>query len=287
MTNRYSIAAALLIVSVLLLAARPTLAIENGKADPGKRPVGALGFVPIWSPSGPPLGFCTGFVISDAAFVTAAHCTASFSSIALSFEVTLAPGSARIPVIEPGTVQTAPLDLGTLRPILTETVTATGVDYCSGATELPGLIVPDVAVLTFPAGTFAVRPVRLPRLGFVDDLDSRGVLYNSPAHLSGYGAAEELTDGEVFVAGYRQRGLSKVSAVVTDPAVGAARRWLLLEPTEIFDADPLSGDSGSPLFMLGKAVALKGRPLGFPLDNAYRRLDTADVLGCLMNYTTR
>lgn len=280
----------------LTFAANPAAALENGKPDRGHRAVGALGFVPVFPGFETPLGFCTAFIISDSAVVTAAHCTATFAPIASSFNFTNEAGSPWDPVLEPGIFDLADLDLTPpgitipLPEILVDTVGVSpeSVDYCGSGT-LPLLIVPDVAVLVFPAGTFDVPPVRLPPTGFVEELAELGVLGEVPAHLVGYGAAEELGGGEIYGPGYRQRGLSRLSDPVADPLAdptGLDQAWLYTEPDEIFDAGPLSGDSGSPLIIEGTAIALKGRPLGLPNDNAYQRLDTPDVIACLAPYVT-
>ena len=67
---------ALLLVSALVLSAQ-AVAIENGLPDPARRAIGSVGFDIDGSDGpAPPLAICSGFVISDRAFVTAAHCIA-------------------------------------------------------------------------------------------------------------------------------------------------------------------------------------------------------------------
>ncbi len=65
-------------MGLLAITSLSSYAIENGQHDYRHHNVGAIGF-DIDGPDNPtpPLGLCSGFVISDRAFVTAAHCIVS------------------------------------------------------------------------------------------------------------------------------------------------------------------------------------------------------------------
>ena len=237
-------------------------AVENGQQDNAYNNVGALAF-DVDGPMGPepPSGICSGFIISDRAFVTAAHCieTGKFFG-ALSWAVTLEAGSQDYPVYRPG-IFTG----GNLRdfPIQVETIPAIAVhphplyDNTTYAN--------DVAVLEFPAGTFNVAPVRLVRPGLLRWLKRLRILEKLSVGVVGYGAIG--FDVEAFgfsMPGYRVRGFSSIA--------GVTRSRLTLEPTPVLDAGLLPGDSGSPQFVLGRAVSLSSVP-GF----GEQRLDTPAV----------
>lgn len=225
----------------------PANAIENGQPDSAYVNVGAVG-LDIDGPMGlPPIGICTGFVISDRAFVTAAHCIDNFEGLAQSWAVTLEPGSPDIPIIQPGILdfKLVPPNIFDF-PFLVETVTATAVHkhprFNSDTREN------DVAVLVFPAGTFVVPPVQVARFGLLSWLQRLRLLERIPVGVVGYGADKDFGDFTYSIPGYRKRGFSAVGSL--------SRTRLVLEPTTILDANLLPGDSGSPQFVLDRVVSL-------------------------------
>ena len=227
-------------MGLLAITSLSSYAIENGQHDYMHHNVGAIGFY-IDGP-GYPFSLCSGFVISDRAFVTAAHCIITPGPFAQSWAVTLEPGTPENPVILPGIFTGANVfDF----PMLTETIDAIAVHL--HADFDPGSMTLDVAVLEFPPGTFKVRPVRLAEPYYLDELDIQGVLDLRPVGLVGYGA-QALTNEGYVMPGYRSRGLSKVS--------GINDNQLFLTPTDVFDAKLMPGDSGSPQFISGRAVSL-------------------------------
>lgn len=248
-----------LLAFVSLSAAAANLyAIQNGQADTVHKNVGLTGFY-MDGPDGPigPLGWCTGFVISDHAFVTAAHCVTALP-FAQAWAVTLEGGSPVDPVVQPGIFNGANL---TDFPILKEVVDAQDVfvhpDYDAGTFEN------DVAVLLFDPGTFDVRAVRLPEAGYLDGLEANGTLELQPLGLVAYGSVEVTEEGFVF-PGYRQHGFCRASSL--------SPNWLFRVSEFPFDAGTMFGDSGSPQFMAGRAVSLTSGWEG------YQRLDTDAVL---------
>ena len=233
-------------MGLLAITSLSSYAIENGQHDYMHHNVGAVGF-DIDGPAGenPPFSICSGFVISDWAFVTAAHCIIFPGEFAQSWAVTLEPGTPENPVIQPG-IFTG--DNVFDFPMLVEPIDAIAVHVHPGFD--PGSLTLDVAVFEFPPGTFKVRPVRLPEPYYLDELDIQGVLNLRPVGLVGYGMIAVTNEGFEVVPGYRSRGFSKVSGINDDQ--------LFLTPTDVFDARIMNGDSGSPQFISGRAVSLAG-----------------------------
>ena len=266
---RHSVAnfAPLVLTIILFSTTAPVSAVDNSVLDRTRHAVGLLGFdVDGPGPIGP-FSLCSGFVISDHAFATAAHCVVPMESIAVSWVVTLQSGSPNEPVAPPGIFSLLLYNFGDF-PILVDTVVATG-HYVHPNFD-PVTRDNDIAVIEFPAGTFSVRPVRLPQEGFLDRLDSIGVLYEVPVGLAGYGGDNDLGNFEVTIPGYRKRGFGKATDL-TD-------QWLIMGTSRIMDSQNLAGDSGSPQFVLGRAVSLASHP-GFK-----QRLDTPLVQSFLAGF---
>lgn len=257
----------LLLTLVLLAMAAPVSAVDNSVVDRTRRAVGLLGFdVDGPGPIGP-FSLCSGFVISDHAFATAAHCVVPMESIAVSWVVTLQSGSPDNPVAPPGIFSLLQYNFGDF-PILVDTVVATG-HYVHPNFD-PVTRANDIAVIEFPAGTFSVRPVRLPGEGFLDRLDTIGVLYEVPIGLAGYGGDEDLGNFQVTIPGYRKRGFGI--------AIGLTEQCLIMGTNKVMNSQNLPGDSGSPQFVLGRAVSLASHP-GFK-----QRLDTPLVQSFLAGF---
>ena len=249
-------------MGLLAITSLSSYAIENGQHDYMHHNVGAVGF-DIDGPANPipPFGLCSGFVISDWAFVTAAHCIITPGPFAQSWAVTLEPGTPENPVILPGIFTGANVfDF----PMIVETIDAIAVHLHPDFD--PGSMTFDVAVLEFPPGTFKVRPVRLAEQYYLDELDIQTVLYRRPVGLVGYGA-QALTNEGYVMPGYRSRGFSLVSDLNED--------HLFIAPTDVFDAMLMMGDSGSPQFISGRAVSLTSG------NDLYQRLDIPEVVDFL------
>jgi hypothetical protein len=206
-----------------LAIAAPAAAVDNGVPDGDRHPnVGMLGF----ELESQPYFICTGSVISDRAFLTAAHCIDVVGDV--PEVVSLAAGSPRSPAFEPGFVFddfpfaiTVPVH----RPLAT--IVHPRFD--------PETLAHDVAVLAFAPRTFRVRPVALPPLRLLDRL--RGLLRHVPFTLVGYGADPDYSGAEprYFIRGYRQ--------TATAPFKALTARQLQLETTK---GGLCLGDSGSP-----------------------------------------
>lgn len=230
------------------------LAIVDGMPDGNGHPnVGVLAFDldgegnVDGGPNLPPFGRCTGSVLSDHVFLTAAHCIEGIPSFA-QWAVTLEPGSPEDPVVPPGVFPDR-----TLFPVIVPVVYADQVViHPQFDGDPPSARRHDVAVLLFPRGTFAgVTPVELPEEGELDELAAGGGLLGQSFTLVGYGAAP--IPGEVkrySVLGYRQ--------VAEAPFRGLSRDWLhlLMTGAATEEGGLCIADSGSPHFLGESNVAM-------------------------------
>jgi hypothetical protein len=241
---------------LLVFSVAPAMAIDGGVPDGDGHPnVGLLGFDIDGAGPTPPFAICGGSVISDHAFLTAAHCI--INDIVGQFPgatwaVTLEGGSPADPVVPGGSfpadypaccVFTVP-DSSIARA--TSVVVDPSFDVATFTSPTGGAH--DLAVLEFPAGTFAgVTPVRIVHPDYLDHLAAAGNRLGPQLTTVGYGA--EVRDGGLYVVGYRKTG--RVSFV------DASDVWLeLSQDTDALprSATPCAGDSGSPLFLGGSDV---------------------------------
>ena len=96
------VATALVVTLALaLVGVRPALAIHNGVPDGDAHPnVGFLAFDVDGEGETPPFALCSGSVISDSVFLTAAHCIAAIPGV--QWVVSLEGGSPADPVTTTG-----------------------------------------------------------------------------------------------------------------------------------------------------------------------------------------
>jgi hypothetical protein len=261
---------------LLLVLATPAAAIVGGDPDGDAHPnVGLLAFDVDGAGPTPPFQICTGTVISDRAFLTARHCIEPPLvplPPGVTWAVTLEAGSPASPIVPGGTFPAGyPACCGLTVPE-SKIARATGValhpDFEPGF--VPGTGAPtvgrhDVAVVLFPAGTFAgVEPVRLVRPGALDHLRPAGRRRGPQFTLVGYGT--EIRDGAFYAQGYRKTARAGFHAL--------SGNWLELEPRS---GAPCYGDSGSPQFLGGSdiQVALLHDTSGVYAGTSYsQRLDT-------------
>src|SRR5919106_2390672 len=151
------------LAALLLLAlAAPALAVDEGVPDRDRHPfVGLLGFDVDGPSATPPALLCSGSVLSDRHFLTAAHCIPAVPPD-VEWVVTLEPGRPAAPVVLPGIFPedfphpfTVPAKRG-------------GVAVVHPDFD-PERIAHDVAVIRFPEDTFAgLNPVTLPHSRLLD-----------------------------------------------------------------------------------------------------------------------
>jgi hypothetical protein len=228
----------------VLLADTPALAVDEGVPDRARHPyVGALGADPDGDGPGAPFGWCTGSVVSDRVFLTAAHCISALPPETVWY-VTLEPGSPRAPVFAPG-VFPDDFPFPSTVPMTKAKEAVMHPDFF----ETDADIGHDVAVVLFESGTFAgVEPIQLPKEHQLDRLP----LKRNAIRLVGYGSDPEHGDGETIfvVEGYRQTALA--------PFRRLTNRELQLDGDAA--ATRLGGlciaDSGSPQLFEGTNLAL-------------------------------
>jgi hypothetical protein len=193
--------------AVLFLAvavAAPAEAIINGQPDGDAHPnVGLLAFDPDGEGGLPPIGWCTGSVLADDVFLTAAHCiTAPFIPPGSQWVVTLKGGGPGDTVADPGFFpDDFPFEVTV--PMVRSTGVAVHPKFDPASRRH------DVAVVLFPEGTFEdVVPVSLPSIRQLDRLLARDRLDGLELTLVGYGAAPVFGQDPIrlFVPGFRQVG---------------------------------------------------------------------------------
>lgn len=246
-------AAAVLAVALVavLAASAPAGAVDEGVPDRDRHPaVGLLAADPDGTGPGAPFLLCSGFVVSEEVFVTAAHCITAMPE-GTAWSVTLEPGSPAAPLATPG-VYPDEFPFAMLRP--THPALEVVVHPRAGRGED---LANDVAVLRMAPGTFAgVTPVELPERRLLNRLARRGELHGTAFRLVGYGTDPEWGDGEpVFVLeGYRQ--------TATAPFAALTRRWLWLDgdARNTGKGGLCYGDSGSPQLLGATAVSLLTAP---------------------------
>jgi hypothetical protein len=221
------------------MAASPAIAVDEGVPDGDGHPnVGSL----MYDPDGAgPLGFaylCSGSVVSDGVFLTAAHCIAAFEGA--RWGVSLDAGSPANPVTQPG-VFPDDFPFRALVPVTAATDTVVHPNFD------PETRAHDVAVLLFPEATFAgVTPVTLPSAALLDRRARGGGLRSQRFRLVGYGTDPEWGDtvGSRFILeGYRQ------TATAPFKTLRRGRLVLLNGSASTGQGGLCYGDSGSPQFL--------------------------------------
>jgi hypothetical protein len=242
-----AVAVAAFLLATLAMTA-PAGAIDNGRPDGDRHPnVGFLGFDPDREGGAPPNFLCSGSVLSQRVFLTAAHCIEVFGD-SVEWVAGLQPGSPGEPVFESGLVfddfpfaVTAPVH----RPIAT----------IVHPRFQPDTLVHDLAILVFAPDTFDVRPVELPRPGLLDRLarpkSPKPGLRDTFFTLVGYGADPDYGGEQprYLLGGFRQTAIAPFGSLTAGQlnlqgALDSGLGGLCL------------GDSGSPQFLGSSNIAV-------------------------------
>jgi hypothetical protein len=226
-------------LALALAGTEPALAIDNGVPDGDTHPnVGLLAFDVDAEGETPPFALCTGSVISDSVFLTAAHCITAIPDV--QWVVTLEGGSPGDPLTTPGFFPDD-FPFAVTVPVYRSIGAAVHPDFGAGLSREN-----DLAVVLFPEGTFGhVTPVELPTAGLLDDLAAQGGLHGRNVTLVGYGTDAEVGPPRYFARGYRQTATAPIQAVTP--------RWLRIQQTTAATSQGALclGDSGSPQFLGG------------------------------------
>ena len=206
------------ILTMLAVTVIPAAAITWGEPDTEHTNVGAMMMVlPGWGNT----PVCSGTLVHPQIFLTAGHCTDGVDA-----------GEVWVNFNQDGT---------DLEGILDVAQVITHPDYWWGPTSNPR----DVGVLVLAKPVTDIEPANLPYEGFLDDLQSAGMLNQGKTKASftlvGYGATLDWPPPDITYEDARQFSVSEYRALL--------KAWLRISQNQATDdGGTCYGDSGGPAF---------------------------------------
>jgi hypothetical protein len=268
---RRVLAVVIILAALLFVFIAPGLAITHGVPDGEDHPnVGALVLV---RPDGSILQWCSGTLIAEAVFLTAAHCIEDLDTfisefgmeVFVTFDPTIDP--------EEGTFYTGEWHM---HP-----------EY-NGFQGPGGMSDPrDVAVIILDESPPGITPASLPTAGLLDELRAAKVLRHTRFTAVGYGAIRESnTTGFQGILENLDRNRAEQGFLSLTPA------WLTLPMTPSNgNGGTCYGDSGGPHFIhlngaetdIVASITVTGDAPCKATDKTYR-MDTASARSFLANF---
>jgi hypothetical protein len=254
---------ALIVISIVMFAVFPALAITYGELDGNNHPnVGVV----IYQDNGGKAVLCSGTLISPTVFLTAGHCTAYLSALGIdpskvwvSFDQVFDPISSIL--ISVNTYYTNPA-------------------YYSRSFANQS----DLAVIILGNEPDGITPATLPALGLLDELGPRG-LRNQQFTTVGYGDIQpSIGHGPPI---FNSSGIRRVA---TSAFNALNKHWLRLSGNNATDnGGTCFGDSGGPNFLVDGsgeilvAITVTGDAMCLATNVDYR-LDTAAARSFLKEF---
>ncbi len=211
----------LAVLVILAVAVLPAAAITWGEPDTEHTNVGAM--MVDWPGYGP-WQWCSGTLVHERVFLTAAHCTDGLEDYGINQVWVTFDQDA----LNPGT-------------LLDVEAWVSHPDYYWGPTSNPH----DVGALILAEPVTHIAPANLPRPGFLDDLRAAGQLRQGSEGadftLVGYGGTLDWPPPDITYYDQRQFAVSEYLALL--------KSWLVMSQNQATgDGGTCYGDSGGPAF---------------------------------------
>jgi secreted trypsin-like serine protease len=246
----------------IVLAAGAASAITYGQPDGNGHPyVGAL----VVADEEGEFLFCSGTLIAQDVFLTAAHCTAAIEQFGLEFR-----GVTFDSVFDPDTSVVYP-----------------GTPYTHPEFPGPSSDAKDIAVVVLNKEITDIPPASLPSLGLLDQLANDGALKGQSFTAVGYGATERTHEPGSGAPVFGEGG-TRMYSVSTFSALNKGFLRLSQNPST-GDGGTCYGDSGGPNF-LGDSQVIASITITGDIPcrsrNVTYRLDTLSARAFLGQFVT-